>query len=116
MREELVKTMGQDYFRTARAKGLSSLQTIRRHALRNALLPTLTIMGMQFSFLLAGTVVIENVFSLPGVGRLLFQAIAQRDLTMVEGVVMLLVFAVVAVSLLVELAYGLADPRVRGKR
>ena len=116
MREELMQAMGREYFRTARAKGLPRLPAITRHALRNALLPTLTIAGMQFSFLLAGAIIIENVFSLPGLGRLLFQAIAQRDLIMVEGVVMLLVFAVVAVSFLVEIAYGLADPRVgRGK-
>ena len=113
MREELFQTMGQEYFRTARAKGLSRFEAIHRHALRNALLPTLTIAGMQFSFLLAGAIIIENVFSLPGLGRLLFQAIAQRDLIMVESVVMLLVFAVIIISFLVEMAYGLADPRVR---
>ena len=115
MREELFQAMGREYFRTARAKGLPRITAIHRHALRNALLPTLTIAGMQFSFLLAGAIIVENVFSLPGLGRLLFQAIAQRDLIMVESVVMLLVFAVVAVSFLVEIAYGLADPRVGGK-
>ena len=115
MREELFQAMGREYFRTARAKGLSRIAAILRHALRNALLPTLTIAGMQFSFLLAGAIIVENVFSLPGLGRLLFQALAQRDLVMVEGVVMLLVLAVVAVSFLVEIAYGLADPRVGGR-
>ena len=115
MREELFQSMGREYFRTARAKGVPRIAAIHRHALRNALLPTLTIAGMQFSFLLAGAIIVENVFSLPGLGRLLFQAIAQRDLIMVEGVVMLLVFAVVAVSFLMELAYGLADPRIGGK-
>ena len=115
MREELFQAMGREYFRTARAKGLPRIAAIHRHALRNALLPTLTIAGMQFSFLLAGAIIVENVFNLPGLGRLLFQAIAQRDLIMVESVVMLLVFAVVAISFLVEIAYGLADPRVGGK-
>ena len=113
MREELIRAADQDYFRTARAKGLGPLEALLRHALRNALLPVLTIAGMQFSFLLAGAIIVENVFALPGLGRLVFQAIAQRDLIMVESVVMLLVFAVVVVSFLVELAYGLADPRVR---
>lgn len=113
MREELLRANAADFVRTARAKGLSRLQALVRHALRNALLPVLTIVGMQFSFLLAGAIIIENVFALPGLGRLVFQAIAQRDLIMVESVVMLLVFAVVLVSFLVEIAYGLADPRLR---
>lgn len=113
MRSALIETLGQDYVRSARAKGLSRGQAIRRHALRNALIPVLTILGLQFSFLIAGAIIIENVFFLPGLGRLIFQAITQRDLIVVESVVMLLVFAVILVTFLVDLAYAAVDPRLR---
>jgi peptide/nickel transport system permease protein len=116
MRSALIETLGQDYIRTARAKGLNARQAIRRHALRNALIPVLTIIGLQFSFLLAGAIIIENVFYLPGLGRLIFQAITQRDLVVVESVVMLLVFAVIVVTFLVDIAYAAADPRLRHRR
>ncbi|WP_212525184.1 ABC transporter permease [Actibacterium sp. MT2.3-13A] len=115
-RSALIETLGQDYIRTARAKGLSARQAIRRHALRNALIPVLTIIGLQFSFLLAGAIIIENVFYLPGLGRLIFQGITQRDLVVVESVVMLLVFAVIVVTFLVDIAYAAADPRLRHRR
>ena len=113
LRSALIETLGQDYIRTARAKGLTRGQTILRHALRNAMIPVLTILGMQFSFLLAGAIIIENVFYLPGLGRLIFQAITQRDLIVVESVVMILVFAVILVTFLVDLAYAAIDPRLR---
>ncbi len=113
MRAALLDTLGEDYIRTARAKGLSRGQALRRHALRNALIPVLTIIGLQFSFLLAGAIIIENVFFLPGLGRLVFQAISQRDLIVVESVVMLLVFAVIVVTFAVDLAYAAVDPRLR---
>ncbi|MBL3565951.1 ABC transporter permease [Rhodovulum sulfidophilum] len=113
MRSALIETLGQDYIRSARAKGLSRAQALRRHAFRNALIPVLTILGLQFSFLLAGAIIIENVFFLPGLGRLIFQAITQRDLIVVESVVMLLVFAVILVTFLVDLAYAAVDPRLR---
>lgn len=113
MRAALLDTLGEDFVRTARAKGLSRGQALRRHALRNALIPVLTIVGLQFSFLLAGAVIIENVFFLPGLGRLVFQAISQRDLVVVESVVMLLVFAVILVTFAVDVAYALVDPRLR---
>ncbi|MEM6407780.1 MAG: ABC transporter permease [Pseudomonadota bacterium] len=113
MRSALLDTLGSDYIRTARAKGLSRAQALRRHALRNALIPVLTILGLQFSFLLAGAIIIENVFFLPGLGRLIFQAISQRDLIVVESVVMLLVMAVILVNFLVDLAYAWVDPRLR---
>jgi peptide/nickel transport system permease protein len=116
MRSALIDTMGEDYIRTARAKGLTRGQAMRRHALRNALIPVLTIIGLQFSFLLAGAIIIENVFFLPGLGRLVFQAISQRDLIVVESVVMLLVFAVIAVNFVVDLAYAAVDPRLRRPR
>jgi peptide/nickel transport system permease protein len=113
MRSSLLDTLLEDYIRSARAKGLSRRQVMWRHALRNAMIPVLTIIGLQFSFLLAGAIIIENVFFLPGLGRLVFQAITQRDLIVVESVVMLLVFAVVLVNFLVDLAYAWVDPRLR---
>jgi peptide/nickel transport system permease protein len=113
MRSSLLETLSDDYIRTARAKGLSAGRALRRHALRNALIPVVTIMGLQFSFLLAGTVIIENVFFLPGLGRLVFQAINQRDIIVVQSVVMLLVAGVVVVNVLVDLAYAVIDPRLR---
>jgi peptide/nickel transport system permease protein len=115
LRSALIETLGQDYIRTARAKGLSEGQTILRHALRNAMIPVMTILGMQFSFLIAGAIIIENVFYLPGLGRLIFQAITQRDLIVVESVVMILVFAVILVTFLVDLAYAAIDPRLRSR-
>ena len=116
LRTALLDTMNEDYVRTARAKGLSVNQALWRHALRNAWIPVLTILGLQFPFLLAGGIIIENVFSLPGLGRLVFQAITQRDLIVVQSVVVVLVFAVVLVSFLIDLAYLFADPRLRGRR
>jgi peptide/nickel transport system permease protein len=113
MRSSLLDVLHQDYMRTARAKGLSVAQATHRHALRNAMIPVLTIIGLQFSFLLAGAIIIENVFFLPGLGRLIFQAITQRDLVVVESVVMLLVFAVILVTFLVDVAYAVVDPRLR---
>ncbi|MEQ9258763.1 MAG: ABC transporter permease [Roseovarius sp.] len=116
MRSALLDTLSEDFIRTARAKGLSRGQALRRHALRNAMIPVLTIIGLQFSFLLAGVIIIENVFFLPGLGRLVFQAISARDLIVVESVVMFLVFAVVVVNFLVDMAYAWVDPRLRGRR
>ena len=113
MRGALLDTLGEDYLRTARAKGLSRGQALRRHALRNALIPVLTILGLQFSFLLAGAIIIEQVFYLPGLGRLVFQSIAARDLVVVESVVMLLVLAVIVVNFAVDLLYAAVDPRLR---
>ncbi|MFO7921391.1 MAG: ABC transporter permease [Nioella sp.] len=113
MRSALIETLAQDYMRTARAKGLPRRQALLRHALRNALIPVLTIIGLQFSFLLAGAIIIENVFFLPGLGRLIFQGITQRDLVVVESVTMLLVFAVILVTFIVDIAYAIADPRLR---
>jgi peptide/nickel transport system permease protein len=112
-RSALLDVLGEDFIRTARAKGLPQRAVLWRHALRNAMLPVLTILGLQFAFLLAGTIIIENVFYLPGLGRLVFQAINQRDLIVVESVVMLLVATVIAVNLLVDLSYTLVDPRLR---
>ncbi len=113
MRSALLDVLGEDYMRTARAKGLTARQALWRHGLRNALIPVLTIIGLQFAFLIAGGIIIEQVFYLPGLGRLIFQSISARDLIVVEGVVMLLVFAVIVVNFLVDLAYAAVDPRLR---
>lgn len=115
MRSSLLDMLGEDFIRTARAKGLTARQALWRHALRNALIPVLTIIGLQFSFLLAGGIIIEQVFFLPGLGRLIFQSISARDLIVVESVVMLLVFTVIVVNFLVDLAYAAVDPRLRTK-
>jgi peptide/nickel transport system substrate-binding protein len=112
LRGALIETLHEDYIRTARAKGAGERHVLWRHALPNALIPVLTILGMQFSFLLAGGVIIENVFFLPGLGRLVFQAIEQRDLIVVQSVVILLVLAVVCVSFVVDLSYELVNPRL----
>lgn len=115
MRSSLLDMLGEDFIRTARAKGLTQRQALWRHAVRNALIPVLTIIGLQFSFLLAGGIIIEQVFFLPGLGRLIFQSISARDLIVVESVVMLLVFVVIVVNFLVDLAYAAVDPRLRTK-
>ena len=101
------------FVRTARAKGLSRSATLWRHVLRNALIPVVTVMGLQFANLLAGTIVVENVFYLPGLGRLIFQSIANRDLIVVRNCVMLLAAMVVIVNFVVDLLYAVIDPRVK---
>lgn len=115
MRSALLDVLGEDYMRTARAKGLTARQTLWRHGLRNAMIPVLTIIGLQFSFLFAGTIIIEQVFYLPGLGRLIFQSISARDLIVVESVVMLVVFGVILINFLVDLAYAAVDPRLRSR-
>ena len=112
-RSSVLETVQEDYIRTARAKGLSRSQALWRHAVRNALIPVVTILGLQLSFLLAGTIIIENVFYLPGVGRLLFQAIAQRGLMVVKNLVLVLAATVVLINFLVDLLYAVLDPRLR---
>lgn len=114
-RSALIEVLGEDYIRTARAKGMPRSRVLWRHALRNAMIPVLTILGLQFAFLLAGTVIIENVFYLPGLGRLLFQAISQRDLIVVQSVIMLLVAAIIVINVLVDLSYAAVDPRLRSR-
>ncbi len=111
-RSSVLDVLRADYVRTALAKGVSPRRALWRHAVPNALIPVVTIIGLQFSFLLAGTIIIENVFSLPGLGRLIFQAIAQRDLIVVEDMVVLLAGSVILVNLLVDLVYAVIDPRL----
>ncbi|MBP2306032.1 ABC transporter permease subunit [Azospirillum melinis] len=110
-RTAVLDTLGEDHIRTARAKGVGRMAVLLRHALPNALIPVATVLGLQISFLVAGAVVVENVFTLPGLGRLLYQAIGQRDLIVVQGVVVLLALFVVLVNALVDIACALADPR-----
>ncbi|MBL8308423.1 MAG: ABC transporter permease [Rubrivivax sp.] len=112
-RSAVLEVLREDFVRTARAKGLSRRQALWRHVLRNALIPVLTVAGLQFANLITGTIVVENVFVLPGIGRLVFQAIANRDLVLVRDVVMLLAAVVVVVNLVVDLLYAVVDPRLR---
>ena len=112
-RSAVLEVLREDFVRTARAKGLSRRQALWRHVLRNAMIPVLTIMGLQFANLITGTIVVENVFVLPGIGRLVFQAIANRDLVVVRDVVMLLAAVVVIVNFVVDVLYALIDPRLK---
>lgn len=112
-RGALLDQLGAGYLATARAKGLSEAAALRRHALPNALGPVLTVLGLQMPFLLAGSAIVENVFFLPGLGRLVIQAIAQRDLIVVQGIVAVMVLATIVASFLVDIGYLLVDPRLR---
>lgn len=112
-RSAVLDVMREDFVRTARAKGLSRRATLWGHVLRNAMIPVLTIMGLQFAFLISGTIVVEQVFVLPGIGRLVFQAIANRDLVVVRDVVLLLVAMVVIVNFVVDVLYAVIDPRLK---
>ena len=112
-RSAVLEVLREDFVRTARARGLTRRQVLWRHVLRNAMVPVLTVMGLQFANLLTGTVVIENVFSLPGLGRLTFQAIANRDLVLVRNVVMLLAAMVIVINFVVDVSYAVIDPRLR---
>lgn len=112
-RSAVLDVLREDFVRTARAKGLKRRQVLWRHVLRNAFVPVLTVMGLQFANLLTGTVVVENVFSLPGLGRLIFQAISNRDLLVVQNVVMLLAAAVIVINFVVDVLYAVIDPRLK---
>lgn len=112
-RSAILDELRQDYVRTARSKGLSPGATMLRHVLRNALIPVVTVTGLQFANLLAGAIVVENVFYLPGLGRLIFQAIANRDMAVIRNCVLLLAVMVIAVNFVVDLLYAWIDPRVK---
>jgi peptide/nickel transport system permease protein len=114
-RSAVLDVLDEDFVRTARAKGNSRNRTLWRHILRNALIPVVTIMGLQFSALLAGTIIVENVFYLPGLGRLIFQAITQHDLVVIKDVVVLLAALVIAINFAVDLLYLAIDPRLRSR-
>jgi peptide/nickel transport system permease protein len=112
-RTQTLEVIYQDYIRTAHAKGLTALAVLRRHALRNALLPVVTLLGLQVAILLGGAVVTEQVFSIPGLGTLLLQKIRERDYPVVQGITLLSGVLVLALNLLVDLGYTVLDPRVR---
>jgi ABC-type dipeptide/oligopeptide/nickel transport system permease component len=113
VRTSVIEELSSDYVRTARAKGLSESQVLFRHAFRNALIPILTILGLQFGTLLAGAIVTETIFSWPGIGRLAVQAISARDYPLLQGCILLIAVSYVAVNLLTDVIYALVDPRVR---
>ncbi len=116
VRSSIVDVVDQDYIRTARALGLSHAEALRRHGLRNAALPVLTVTGLQLTTLIVGAVVIESVFVIPGLGSMLLDAVSNRDLTTVQTLVMLLVFFTLAINLATDLAYRVIDPRLKEKR
>jgi len=113
VRTSMLEELGQDYIRTARAKGLSENVVVYRHALRNALNPVLTVVGLQFGSLLAGAIVTETIFGWPGIGRLTLSAISNRDYALVQGCILAIGLSYVAVNLLTDSVYALADPRMR---
>ena len=116
VRSAVIDVQREDFIRTARAKGLTRGQALRRHGLRNAAIPVLTVLGIQLTSLLVGAIVIENVFVLPGLGRLLLQSVGNRDLVLVEDLVVLLTGVVLVVNFLVDISYRLIDPRIRASR
>ncbi len=113
VRTSMLEELGQDYIRTARAKGLSENTVVYKHALRNALVPVLTVVGLQFGALLAGAIVTETIFSWPGIGRLTIEAISSRDYYLVQGCILTIGLTYVAVNFLTDLLYSLANPRIR---
>jgi peptide/nickel transport system permease protein len=113
VRTSMLEELGQDYIRTARAKGLPERTVVYRHALRNAMIPVLTVIGLQFGALLAGAIVTETIFSWPGIGRLTIQAISNRDYYLVEGCILAIGLTYVGVNFLTDLLYSLANPRIR---
>jgi peptide/nickel transport system permease protein len=113
LRSSLLETLGEDYIRTARAKGLAESAVIRWHALKNALIPVVTVLGLQFGTLIGGAVITEYVFALPGVGRLVVDAVFARDYPLVQGVVLLIACGFIVSNLVVDIIYGWLDPRIR---
>ena len=113
MRVAMLEVLRKDYLRTARAKGLPRTRVLGKHALRNALLPVVTIVGLQVGYLLGGAVIVENVFTLPGVGRLVVQGIQQRDYSLVQSLIFVIAALVILVNLIVDLCYAWIDPRIR---
>jgi peptide/nickel transport system permease protein len=114
-RTSVIEVMNEDFVRTARAKGLGEGAALWRHAVPNALIPVVTMLGLQFTFLVAGAVLVENVFNLPGLGRLAYQALSQRDIIVMQNVVLFFAGLVIIMNFLVDLAYLVIDPRLRAK-
>ena len=113
MRSSMLETLRQDYVRTARAKGLSRWASILKHALKNALIPVVTVIGVDFGWLLGGTVVIETVFGIPGMGRLVIYAIMNRDYPMIQGVILYMAVIYMLVNLIVDIVVIFINPRIR---
>jgi len=113
MRTTMLDVLRQDYIRTARAKGVSEMRIIARHAVRNAVIPVVTLLGLQIAFLLGGSVIVETIFSIPGVGRLLVGAIGKRDYPVVQGIVVIIGLFVMTTNLIVDMSYGFLDPRIK---
>lgn len=113
VRNSIIEVMGQDYIRTAYAKGLTTVRVVAKHAMRNAIIPPLTLLGIQFALLIGGAVVTETVFARPGIGRLLVLAVLEKDFPVVQGVVVLTTAAYVLINLVIDIAYGIIDPRVQ---
>jgi peptide/nickel transport system permease protein len=109
----MLEVLGEDYIRTARSKGVPERIVVYKHAFRNAIIPVVTIIGLQVGDLLAGAIIIENVFHLPGVGRLVFEAIGQRDLPVVQGVVLFITTIIVFINFMIDIIYRYLDPRIR---
>lgn len=112
-RSSMLEVLGEDFIRTARSKGLPKRMVVYKHDLRNAIIPVVTLIGLQIGDLLTGAIIIENVFHLPGLGRLIFEVIGQRDLPVIQGVVLLIAVMIVVINFLVDLAYRYLDPRIR---
>jgi Entner-Doudoroff aldolase len=112
-RNSIIEVMGQDYIRTARAKGLTTVRVVAKHAMRNAMIPPLTLLGIQFALLIGGAVVTETVFARPGIGKLLVQAVLEKDFPVVQGIVVLTTGVYVLINVLIDIAYGIIDPRVQ---
>jgi len=113
VRTSMLEELGQDYIRTARAKGLTERAVVYRHALRNAMIPVLTVVGLQFGAMLAGAIVTETIFSWPGIGRLTVQAISSRDYYLVQGCILVIGLTYVLVNFLTDLMYSALNPRIR---
>jgi peptide/nickel transport system permease protein len=111
-RSAMLEVLGQDYIRTARSKGLAERLVINRHALRNSLIPVITILGVELGYLVGGTVIIEEIFSLPGIGRLIYNAISQRDYALVQGVALFIALNFIIMNLVIDVIYTAIDPRI----
>ena len=112
-RSSMLEVLGEDYIRTAISKGLPKRIVVYKHAFRNAVIPVVTVIGLQIGDLVAGAIIIENVFHLPGIGRLVFEAIGQRDLPVIQGTVLFIATAIVLINFVTDVAYGFFDPRIR---
>jgi len=115
-RSAMLEVLGEDYIRTARAKGLSKIRVVALHAFRNALIPVVTVIGLQVGVLFTGAILTETIFSWPGVGKWLIEAINRRDYPVLQGGLLMLGFVVMSVNLLVDLTYGIINPRIRHAR